>query len=74
MLRRWFGRWGAELVGLEDESMTLRVEHPPAAGPAALQAAFEMYLYCPDSVEQGADSVDALARMTNRRLWYLWWD
>lgn len=74
VLRRWFGRWGAELVSLEDESMTLRVEHPPAAGPDALQAAFEMYLYCPDSVEQGADSVDALARMTNRRLWYLWWD
>lgn len=74
VLRRWAGRWGAELVALDDETAILRVGSPPTLDGDALQAAVEAYLYCPDSVDTGPDGVDALAPSLTGALWMFWWD
>ena len=73
MLRRWHPRWGTELLALDDETMVLRVAHAPTA-TAALGAALEYYLYCPDAVAQDAGSLDSLANWCRHPVWLLWWD
>ncbi|WP_414650247.1 DUF4253 domain-containing protein, partial [Duganella sp.] len=33
------------------------------------------YLYCADIVDQGTESIEALAAtLLNARVWYFWWD
>jgi hypothetical protein len=74
VLRRWAGRWGAELVGLDLDQMTLRVLDPPADADEALAAAVEAVLYCSDAVFQGVGTLDALAPAMCLPLWRFWWD
>jgi hypothetical protein len=75
VLRSWHERFGAELVGLGFDVMDLMVGRPPGSREAALALAREEYLYCPDSIDQGAGSVAArAAHLMNSRWWQLWWD
>lgn len=75
ILRSWHGRFGAELVGLGFDVMDLMVGRPPDSREAALEVAREEYLYCPDSIDQGAGSVAArAAHLMNSRWWQFWWD
>lgn len=77
VLRRWAGRWGAELLALDDETASLRMSSPPTLdGPApdALEAAVEAYLYCPDAIDVNPDGVDALAPLLTGPVWTFWWD
>lgn len=75
VLRSWHQRFGAELVGLGFDRMNLMVGRPPDSREAALELAREEYLYCPDSIDQGAGSVAArAAQLMNSRWWDLWWD
>jgi hypothetical protein len=74
ILRRWTGRWGAELVALDDETAAIRMSRPPAWGAESLEAAVEAYLYCPDAIDTHPDGVDALAPYLIRPLWTFWWD
>ncbi len=74
MLRRWAGHHGVELVGLSDDVMTLRIGHPPTSAVDALDFAVEAYWYCPDSVEQGLETVDALAELLMGPACSFWWD
>jgi Domain of unknown function (DUF4253) len=35
----------------------------------------EMYFLCPDAVDQGAESTEALANsILGANVWYFWWD
>lgn len=74
VLRRWAGRWGTELLALDDETAVLRVADPPTLDDGALEAAVEAYLYCPDAIDTNPDGVDALAPSLTRSLWVFWWD
>ena len=74
VLGRWHGLFGAELVGLSRDVMTLLVARPPATPEARLAAATEVYAYCPDAVEQGVGTLDALTELTAGPGWALWWD
>lgn len=75
VLKRWHDLYGAELVGLGLDTIELRVPRPPAGQAAALTAAEEQYWYCPDVVDQGVQTLDALAviQVPSRR-WFFWWD
>ena len=75
ILRRWHDQYGAELVGLGRDVIELRVPNPPADHTAALAVAEEQYWYCPDIVDQGVETIDALAvvQVPTRR-WFFWWD
>lgn len=74
VLRRWAAAYGAELVGLGSDTMTLHVATPPADRQAALRAATEAAAYCPDAVLQGAGTLDALAEALTAPAWFFWWD
>lgn len=74
VLRRWAGEWQAELLALESDVLVLRVHIPPVTAEQALAAAVEAYLYCPDAVEQGAGTLDALAEHMVQPAWQFWWD
>jgi hypothetical protein len=74
VLGRWAGLFGAELFGLTRDVLQLLITRPPADERGRLQAAAEIYAYCPDTVDQGVETLEALTQMSGGRAWWLWWD
>ncbi|WP_056501417.1 DUF4253 domain-containing protein [Sphingomonas sp. Leaf22] len=75
MLRRWQERYGAELVGIDRDTIELRVKRRPRDRAEALALAHECYAYCPDTVDQGVDTIEALAAtLMASDWWFFWWD
>lgn len=73
--KRWHERYGAEVVSITHDVMEFTVANPPATREAALELAKEQYLFCSDIVEQGVESISALAAtLLNSKYWYFWWD
>jgi hypothetical protein len=74
-LRSWHDRFGAELVGVGADVLNLRVAIRPATRDAALALAREQHLYCADIVDQGVETLSALAAaLMADDWWYFWWD
>jgi len=74
-LKSWHDRYGAELVGMSGDVLNLRVARKPASREEALALAGEQYAYCADIVDQGVDTISALAAsLMNSRWWFFWWD
>ena len=74
-LKAWHDRYGAELVGLSGDVMNLHVTRRPGSREAALDLAREQYLYCADIVDQGVETLSALAAtLMANSWWYFWWD
>ncbi|WP_162213216.1 DUF4253 domain-containing protein [Nostocoides australiense] len=74
VLRRWSGQWGLEVVGLSLDILSARIARPATTPEERLARAMEIYLYCPDAVDQGVGSIDALAAGTCLPAIALWWD
>ncbi|MGW4163005.1 DUF4253 domain-containing protein [Streptomyces sp. NPDC004788] len=75
VLRHFHAHYGAELVTLQDDIIELLVHHRPTTPQAVATAALEHYAYCPDIVDQGVGSLEALAAGQLRAgSWYFWWD
>ncbi|WP_286237804.1 DUF4253 domain-containing protein [Neptuniibacter halophilus] len=73
--KRWQKLYGAHIVGVSNDVIEAHVKQPPATQEEALKLAWEQYLYCPDIVEQGVESVAKLAEvLINHDCWYFWWD
>jgi len=70
------GVWSyAELVGLSHDVMNVRVQRRPRTREAALELAREQYVYCSDIVDQGVQTLSALAAvLMESDWWYFWWD
>jgi hypothetical protein len=74
-LRSWRERFGAELVGLSRDVMNVRVQSRPPTREVALELAREQYVYCSDIVDQGVQTLSALAAvLMESDWWYFWWD
>jgi hypothetical protein len=74
-LRHWNHRYGADLVGINGDTINLLAARSPATREAAMALAREQYEYCPDIVDQGVGSISALAAsLMSSPWWYLWWD
>jgi Domain of unknown function (DUF4253) len=74
-LRSWRDRFGAELIGLSHDVMNIRVKERPKTRDAALDLAREQYAYCSDIVDQGVETLSALAAVLMQSdWWYFWWD
>lgn len=74
MLRRWRDRYGAQLIALTGDTLECVVARP-AGQLEATPLAEEMYWYSPDIVDQGTESVDALASsLAGSKYWFFWWD
>lgn len=74
-LRSWRDRYGAELIGMNNDTLNLRVIRKPKTRDEALALAREQYAYCNDLVDQGVDTLSNLAAfLMVRDWWYFWWD
>jgi hypothetical protein len=75
ILRYWHERHGAELVSLGWDVLEVTVPRPPTDPQNAMAVAEEQWWYCPDVVDQGVETLDALAavQVAGHR-WYFWWD
>jgi Domain of unknown function (DUF4253) len=73
--RAWNERYGAEIVCVSSDVIECRVVRPPVDDVGALTLARAQYMYCKDIVDQGVDTVGALAgALRGARQWYFWWD
>ncbi|NPU13571.1 DUF4253 domain-containing protein [Bradyrhizobium sp. 83002] len=73
--RNWRDRYGAELVAITSDVVNLRVARRPQTRDEALALAREHYVYCPDNIDQGVGTFNALAAaLMNSDWWYFWWD
>lgn len=74
-LKHWHEKYGLELVGINGDSMDMRISRPPKDKDEAISVAKDIYLYCPDIVDQGTDNLSTLAAiMVTRNWWTFWWD
>jgi hypothetical protein len=75
LLKQWQEVYGAEVVVVLPDLLELQVLHPPATRAAAFELAWEQYLYCPDCVIQGTQTLNNLAAsLLNAPIWFFWWD
>lgn len=74
-LRSWRDRYGAELVGLNLDTMNVRAKRRPQTREEAIELAREQYVYCNDIIDQGVGTVSELAAALKANdWWYFWWD
>ncbi|MGE7207548.1 DUF4253 domain-containing protein [Sphingomonas sp. NPDC019816] len=74
-LRSWHARFGAELAGLNGDTMNVRIRNRPKDRQQAWQLAHELHAYCPDIVDQGIGSMAAFAsELIRADWWFFWWD
>ena len=75
VLRAWEERWGARVVDIGFDTLTLTVTNPPRDRAAAIALSAEHFAFCPDNVWQGVGSLTAYAAaLQGARLWTFWWD
>jgi hypothetical protein len=83
LMRRWWHRYGAELVCYEDDTLELDVRHKPASAAEAMELAWELYLYAPDILydrsiyHEGRDFdylEDLADSLTRSSVWWISWD
>jgi hypothetical protein len=75
ILRRWNALYGAEIVGINGDTIEMQVSRPPRDREVALDLAWEQFCYCWDIVIQGVRTVENLAAtLLNSPVWYFWWD
>ncbi|MFF8830787.1 DUF4253 domain-containing protein [Streptomyces sp. NPDC015131] len=76
VLRSWEDRFGARLVGLGPDLLTVSVAAPPRTLADAVAVAAEHYAFCPDNVWDGFDSLSdyAAEEVLDRPDWSFWWD
>ncbi|MBP6014714.1 MAG: DUF4253 domain-containing protein [Alphaproteobacteria bacterium] len=73
--RHWRGRYQLELVGMSGDVLNLRAASKPKSREEALALATEHYEFCPDTVDQGVDTLETLAAcLMEHDWWYFWWD
>lgn len=71
----WFDKYGAEMVSYLGDVLEFSVQNGPKTREDALTLAKEQFLYCPDTVYQGTESLSGLAAaILNADTWFFWWD
>lgn len=74
-IRNWHERYGAELCVVCDDTLEFLVRRRPQSQDEAIELALEMYALCADIVDQGTESIEALAApLLVSNSWFFWWD
>jgi hypothetical protein len=75
VLRSWEERFGAYLVGIGFDTLTIAVTRPPKTLEHARAVAAEHFAVCPDNIWQNSESFDSYAAdIKGRKAWQFWWD
>lgn len=75
LFKYWGEQYGARVACITGDVIEMTVARPPTTREAALELAKEQYVYCPDIVDQGTESIEALAAtLLNSGVWFFWWD
>jgi hypothetical protein len=75
IFKYWDEKYGIEVVGVTMDVIELAVKNPPTTKEQALKLAEQQFIYCPDIVYQGTQSIAALASsLINGKVWFFWWD
>lgn len=75
VIKSWYERFGALPACLTQDVMEFWLDRPVTDPQAACDLALEHYAFCPDAVDQGAESFQALAQqILNAHVWSFWWD
>jgi len=73
--RDWYNGIGAVPIGIQPDVIELYLPSPIMDSEVAARLAREMYFYAPDIVEQGTETVKALAQeILGSSILYFWWD
>lgn len=73
--RSWSERYGAEIVGINFDTLNIRVACKPEIREEALNLAREHYVYCNDIIDQGFGTLSNLAaQLMQDEWWFFWWD
>jgi hypothetical protein len=74
-LRSWGDAYGARPVCLITDVLEMAVARPPSTRQAAMELAAAQFAYCSDIVQQGTETISALAaNLIDAPFWYFWWD
>lgn len=75
VLRYWHERYGAELVGINGDTINMRVSARPKTREEAMSLAQTQFYYCSDIVYQGTETLRPLAAgLMASNWWFFWWD
>lgn len=77
ILKHWYEQYGADVMGMTDTIVEMRVSRPPHDRNDAMTLAVEQRVYCNESI--GYDFVantleDLAGRLLDAPHWYFWWD
>lgn len=75
VFKSWWDRFGAVPALVSTDVIEFWVDRPVTDPVVACELAMEMFYLCPDIVDQGTETVEALAnQILNANVWYFWWD
>ena len=75
IFKYWDAKYGLNVVGVAADVIEVEVQNPPKTKAEALKLAEEQFIYCPDIVYQGTETIAALAAtLLNGKVWFFWWD
>ena len=75
VLRSWEERFGALVVGLRADLLTLAVRRPPTSARQCRALTAEHMAFCPDRVDSGRDAFESYAReLAGNTVWSFGWD
>lgn len=71
----WEEKYGARVACIADDVIEFQVARPPQTRAEAYELAKEHYIFCADIVQQGTESIEALASsLVKAPVWFFWWD
>jgi hypothetical protein len=77
MLKHWHEHYGADLMGMTDTTIEMRVGRPPRDRENALHLAWQHFVYCNETIGYGLVTntlEDLAARLLDTPLWQFRWD
>ncbi|GAB17432.1 hypothetical protein GOEFS_032_00280 [Gordonia effusa NBRC 100432] len=74
VLRSWEDRFGATLVAMSYDTITLQVPRAPQSGEQVERLVAEHYAFCPDNIDQGMEAEDYAEFLPDWEGWAFWWD
>lgn len=75
IFKYWDDCYGITVAAITRDVIEVEVQRPPTTREQALKLAEQQFIYCPDIVYQGTQTIAALAStLLNGRVWFFWWD